>query len=72
MVDTVNETVANIKLIKIQKIFSFFFDKFVLEGIKFSKSRSIHQFMPIFTKNIIEFISHKQPLMFKNFLIMKV
>lgn len=56
MVDTVNETVANIKLIKIQKIFSFFFDKFVLEGIKFSKSRSIHQFMPIFTKNIIEFI----------------
>ena len=56
MVDTVNETISNIKLIKIQKIFSFFFDKFALEVLKFSKSRTIHQFIPILTKNIIEFL----------------
>ena len=56
MVDTVNENISNIKLIKIQKIFSFFFDKFALEALKFSKSRTIHQFIPILTKNIIEFL----------------
>ena len=55
MVDTINETISNIKLIKIQKMFSYFFEKFVSEGNKFSKSRTVHQYLPVLTKNVIEF-----------------
>lgn len=56
MDDTILETISNIKLIKIQKIFSYFINRYIEDSRNFAKARTTHQFLPIITRSLIEFV----------------